>query len=762
MPGRYPSITRLEADVCIVGGGPAGIAIATELAGYGGRIVLAESGGFATDVETQSLNAGETVGLSYRLSESRPRCFGGAGTHWAGNSRPIDDRIFGTRDWIPHSGWPFARSELDPYFGRARAFCGLPLGEPGVRKFVAAGGLPVAWSEPFETAIWQVSPIANFGETFRPALAKRTDLTVLLNATLLDLESGTDGNAISSARFGTLAGSRFTIDAKVYVLACGGIENARLLLAMASPHYPTGLGNRRDLVGRFFMEHPELQLGALVMNRRGPQGVPHTVPATAGSLAEGFRLSDAMQERSKTGDAAFWPLFATGVEAFSPPDGDMAFGPQIQDLSSRLAPVRPSGPRACTDVTISFEQSPDPESRVALAESRDAFGVPRVRLDWRLNDLDRRTFATAVSSLIRECGRQGVGRFWLRPPLRDLDLGRPESIRFDIPLGDGPTKANQLGTELRWGCHHMGTTRMDKDPHRGVVDDHCRVHGLANLYVAGSSVFPTAGMSNPTLTILALAMRLADHLEAKRQQIVIGSHALRRRRSGRSRYYVRLPMRRVEPRTAAGATGPPARICAFCAPLPPWLLAIQIVCRAPRVRWARTRTSSTLKPALRRRSANCSVRRRRPHGEDAARPERRSGGAQAAGVVEAVVRLAHQSFRAVVDVEEDRVESRPAPGDDAGDIAFADGDAGVAQASPEQLRHRAPRPRHDGGHHFGDEDARVRTELREGGAERETHSEAADEDPRLLDAADPARRTTSPALPPIRSNGCSSGRPVRA
>jgi choline dehydrogenase-like flavoprotein len=136
----------------------------------------------------------------------------------------------------------------------------------------------------------------------------------------------------------------------------------------------------------------------------------------------------------------------------------------------------------------------------------------RLRLDWRLNDLDGLTFASALKLIGRETGRQRIGRFWLRPPFRGLDLDRPESIRFDIPILAPPSVHNQLDTELRWGCHHMGTTRMHVDPRYGVVDEHARVHGLCNLYIAGSSVFPSAGLSNPTLTILALVFRLADHL----------------------------------------------------------------------------------------------------------------------------------------------------------------------------------------------------------------------------------------------------------
>jgi choline dehydrogenase-like flavoprotein len=501
---------NLETDICIVGAGPAGIALALALSGSARRIILAESGGFESDPATQSLNDGESIGLSYRVNESRLRYFGGSGNHWAGNCRALDTRIFKVRNWLPHSGWPFAGSDLDRYHYKAKLLCGVSQHGIGVEYIRARGGAPVSWSEPLETAVWQVPFVKPFGERFRAPLGEASGLTVLLSANLVELVESDEGKSIDLARFASLTGARFTIRARCYVLACGGIENARLLLSMQTERNPGGLGNRYDLVGRFFTEHPEMSLGALVHNRPGPPGLGRVVSTSKEQLLEGFRLTDSFQKNAQIGDVAFWPLCSGDVTASSELVAEL--GCTIQDVASRLAGLDPCGLRNQTILTITFEQSPNPDSRITLSDERDVLGMRRVRLDWRLNDFDRRTFATALKVIGRESGRQHIGRFWLRTPLRCLDLDRPESIRFDLPISSPTGAQNQLDTELCWGCHHMGTTRMHSDPRHGVVDPNSRVHGITNLYIAGSSIYPSVGISNPTLTIIALALRLADHL----------------------------------------------------------------------------------------------------------------------------------------------------------------------------------------------------------------------------------------------------------
>jgi choline dehydrogenase-like flavoprotein len=506
-----PADEQLAADICIIGGGPAGIALALALAPHGFQIVLAESGDLTMDPRTQSLNDGDSVGLAYRISDSRPRYFGGAGNHWAGNCRALDETTFMRREWVPHSGWPFPGTELNPYYERARVLCGVLRHEAGVEDMRAAGAEPVPWFAPLETAVWHVSEAIPFGETFYPTLAAASNITVLLNANLTALASQPDGNGIAAARFTTLGDTRFQVLAQSYVLACGGLENARLLLAMASERHPNGVANQHDLVGRFFMEHPEICVGVLIPSRPERARLGYLIGTTRGGLAEGYRVSDSFQESAQICGAAFWPVFGLDYSDLTALEDEFAI--EVQPAILNVPQDRTASSNIYSLVTVSLEQAPNPESRVKLADERDALGMRRLRLDWQLNDLDKRTFARAISLMMREAPGQDVGRFWLRPSLRCFDFDRHDSVHFEVPVPN-PRYPNQVDTELRWGCHHMGTTRMHSDPRKGVVDSNLRVHGAANLYIAGSSVFPACGVSNPTLTIIALALRLADHIKA--------------------------------------------------------------------------------------------------------------------------------------------------------------------------------------------------------------------------------------------------------
>jgi choline dehydrogenase-like flavoprotein len=185
---------------------------------------------------------------------------------------------------------------------------------------------------------------------------------------------------------------------------------------------------------------------------------------------------------------AFPPNALKSFRAPTQPDEDSVTQSPGEVSASFATPPR------IFDLLTRQEQAPNPDSRVTLGAERDALGMPRVKLDWRLTELDRRSFQAFYEVLGRELGRSGVGRVRMR----------------DWVMEKGPSWPSSLGG----GWHHMGTTRMHADPKRGVVDANCRVHGVGNLYVAGASVYPTAGCANPTLTLVALSLRLSDHLES--------------------------------------------------------------------------------------------------------------------------------------------------------------------------------------------------------------------------------------------------------
>jgi choline dehydrogenase-like flavoprotein len=501
----------VESEVCIIGGGPAGITLARELAGQPFRVALLESGGLAPDRRVRSLLVGENVGLPYDpLHRTRASALGGTSELWAGTCRPLDEIDFESRADVPGSGWPFGRVHLLPYYERAHQVCQLG-------PFAYA---PEAWHEPtarpalpfrgdrVATTIFQFSqPPARFGRVYRDDLARSENLTVYLHATAVDLEVGRDGADVTRARVACLRGPAFSVSARIFVLAAGGIENARLLL-LSDAVLLAGLGNQHDLVGRFFMEHPHLASGVLTLADPPPSTTlyeTHRVRGTA--IQGGLTLSPEVIRREGllNYSVLLKPRVPPLLAALRQMRGSLRrrvlsdhVWQRLKDgvLRSRALEVRdlpPAGPRAGLTRTLlsRTEQAPNPDSRITLAEKRDVLGRRRVRLDWRLSSIDKRSLRRALEILTEEFAAADLGR--LKSAVDADDTGWPAT-----PYG---------------GFHHMGTTRMDDDPRRGVVDRHGRVHGVSNLFVTGSSLFPTVGYANPTLTIVALALRLADHVK---------------------------------------------------------------------------------------------------------------------------------------------------------------------------------------------------------------------------------------------------------
>jgi len=529
--------SRLEADLVIVGAGAAGITIAKRLAGTSHRIVVLESGGQEPDAFTQSLYKGAIAGQpTDPIDVSRLRYFGGTTNHWAGWCRPLDPADFRRRaDW-PESGWPIARSDIDPYYQEAAALCQLgPVSFDDLPFWQRQrGGRAVA---PFpldanllRTAIFQVSPPTRFGKVYGPALEAANNIRLILNATVLELlpavASRTDQprKSVGSVRVTTKDSKSFTVSARAFVVALGGIESARLLL-LSDKVNPTGAGNENDLVGRYFMDHPWLTEACYLRFTR--DGIQAPLYFDELSLA-GARIFGAITaapellEREKI--AAFRLVLrpsrvstvgADSVRTLAAELKRGAFpenlGEHVSNIFSDIDVLADSAYKTVTGskkgwfaddntrpykgafVDLNFEQRPNRDSRVLLDNSVDAFGQRRVRLDWRLSETDRRTATRALDILAHEFGRIGLGR---------------TRIRLDLANG-APWPRELIGSN-----HHSGTARMAENPKLGVVDGNCRVHSTTNLYIAGSAVFPTTGYANPTMTIVALASRLAVHLQS--------------------------------------------------------------------------------------------------------------------------------------------------------------------------------------------------------------------------------------------------------
>jgi len=521
---QLPRDALIECDLCIVGAGAAGITIARELIDHSVRVCLLESGGLAPDSRTQSLYKGQNVGLPYLpLHRSRFRFFGGSTNNWTGWCRPLNRPDFERRDWIPHSGWPFDRPHLDPYYERAQQICQLGPYSYDLDDWEnELRGCFVFPGRYLLTEIFQFSPPTLFGKTYRDPIERAPNVQTYLNANVLEFEMGDRSETVKTLVAATLDGNKFKVCSKVFVLAAGAIENARLLLLSIKCH-KAGLGNQNDLVGRFFMEHPYCFCGVLKPSKSCPSLWLYTLHNTEtpgrfrkmlGALSpreeflksEKFtsgaiyfahrprhktlaqynslsavslaRLKDALQHR-------YWPeYFLVQARNISSGLDDLA----KLFLSKAAELVRPASELA---IRAFLEPAPNLESRLTLSRERDRLGMPRIRLNWKLAEIDWKSFQGMLEILRDEFSRGGLGR---------IDI-RVDTSKAGWPAG------------LTGGSHHMGTTRMHRDPAQGVVDSDCRVHETTNLFVAGSSVFPTAGHSNPTLTIIALAIRLADHLK---------------------------------------------------------------------------------------------------------------------------------------------------------------------------------------------------------------------------------------------------------
>jgi choline dehydrogenase-like flavoprotein len=522
----------LIVTVCIIGGGVAGLTLARELEKAGIDTCVLESGGFDADDETRDLYRGATPGSDYQFADGcRSRFLGGSSNCWGGWSRPLDRWDFERRDWIPHSGWPLSLDELTPYYDRAHEVLRLgpvnfdpqfweqAIGRPDVRR------LPLTSGRVRDT-ISQFSPPVRFGKQYRAELKRARHVRVFLYANVTELLPDALGQRISEVRVQTLQGNRMTVAARLFVLATGGIENARLMLA-SNRILHAGVGNQHDLVGRYFMDHPRMVVGSVhfspAWSRNKLYDIKYNYLNTAvaahgqhvaaqlaltpqvmaqqkvlnarvcfcsefpGEGSDGakalFRLKQSLLKKDQPGRRLSQDMLAMARE----PASTMLYG--FTRLFHPRTLIRNIG------LQLIVEPLPDPSSRVMLSlTERDALGMPRVHVNWQLDALVRRTADLSLSLIAQELQMNGVARVDALPSMEAH--GWPASFE----------------PEGTW--HHMGTTRMHDDEQRGVVDRNCRVHGFANFYIAGSSVFPTAGANFPTITITALALRLADYLVA--------------------------------------------------------------------------------------------------------------------------------------------------------------------------------------------------------------------------------------------------------
>jgi choline dehydrogenase-like flavoprotein len=511
---QVPGPLSLEGEVCVIGAGAAGISLTRRLLEAGRQVLLLESGGLDYEAPIAALNSGDSIGESYYdLEDARLRFFGGTTAIWGGRCAELDPIDLAKRDHVPHSGWPIGWEELQHWYDKARPLFGLPPRRPEADDLRRAG-VPLPRFEDLVTPLWTFDRRFNrFAWESCADLETDPKCQVVTHATVTGIVPSGSGIARVEAR--SLGAARLKVWAKAFVLAAGGIENPRLLLA-------SGLGNGHDQVGRYFMEHPHARGGRIVdgaawkllraFGRRhridGHDLAALIAPSPALQQREGIlNTSLTIVARQPQGRSQF-----VGMKAYSGIKHNMAptrKGRALWMVAKKTAgwaqrhvdPARPWLLHKLGSVDVALlvrgEQAPNPESRVTLTGEKDATGVPRVALDWRLSEIDVRSVAILVEALGREASRLGLGRVepadWLASGCWQTD-----PLISSHPIG---------------GYHHMGTTRMGTEPSSSVTDADGRVHGLANLWVAGSSLFPTGSWANPSLTIVALALRSAARID---------------------------------------------------------------------------------------------------------------------------------------------------------------------------------------------------------------------------------------------------------
>jgi choline dehydrogenase-like flavoprotein len=479
----------LRYDVCIVGGGVAGITLALNLS-PSLRILLLEGGGYENTVETQDVYAGSSVGQEYfDLRVSRLRFLGGSSNHWAGDCRPLDDFDFESSPNVPHSGWPIRKTDIDPYLESAGDIL-----ELNGEDWNQPGGYfedRINRSKDFRSIRYRFSPPIRFGEKYRRDIERRENIDCYLNANVTDLRLDEGGRRMQSVEIRDFNGNVYNASANRFVVATGGIENARLLLN-ANSQVRGGIGNENGHVGQFFCDHLFTKVADILLEDSATE---HVYEYPFGDDFKG-RLKNTICSTSWL-QSAVESVRGTNlsclsnVRHFFAPTRELMTRDQILNFSLRLRVALPGHGEAMDGkVFLGAEQAINPRSRVLLDSERDQLGMRRVKLDWQLSDIDLRTVRYAATRFGETLAAQSIGR------QKVVDWITSDPLEY---LGTG-------------GHHHMCTTRMGDSPKNAVVDPNARVFGVENLFMAGSSIFATGGHANPTLTIVQLTLRLAQHL----------------------------------------------------------------------------------------------------------------------------------------------------------------------------------------------------------------------------------------------------------
>jgi choline dehydrogenase-like flavoprotein len=540
---------RIEADLVIVGAGAAGITLALALADTRLQVILVEAGGPRYSAAAQAFYAGEAVDHAAHspVDMYRRRVLGGSTTLWGGRCIPFDPVDLEERPWMELARWPFGHDEIAAHIPQAMAILEAGAPEFGAREALG-GQVPMVEGVIDEDVILdrieRFSQPTDFGKRYREQLKRAPNIRLFTNAPIMQIRLGEDGTAAGVVF--DAGGRAITIAATRVVMAAGGIETPRLLLS-GNPARPQGLGNEHDLVGRFYQCHlegevghlqflvppervrldyersrdgiycrryiwlsPEAQrrhrLAGLVVRPAHPGIVDpdHRDPVlSAMYLVKAFivpeyaRKMTALehQARSARGGSAFgWHAAHVRNIVFGSPRlaAFAADWARRRILASRKLPsVVLANPRGLYPADVNGEQEPNLESRITLGTERDALGMRRVRVSWCATEGDYRRLLAGLQRIAKT-------------------FAKSDTVRLDLDGVDASSLASMI---VPIGGHHVGTARMAEDPRHGVCDANGEVFSVPGLFVAGAAVFPTSSFANPTLTLVALTLRLAEHLK---------------------------------------------------------------------------------------------------------------------------------------------------------------------------------------------------------------------------------------------------------
>lgn len=477
-------------DVCIVGSGFSGTVLGTELAKAGVRTLILESGrgvaGWLLDGRIQALADYEVTGnAGYPTKRTKARLVGGNSNFWTGRCERMHPSDFGPHPYLPKGNpWPIGYRDLEPHYDRAERTLRVRGGELSDRMPPRSGPLPLPASTDLAAlkarfaavgVTVDVAPTATPTRGLRffraqteilPEFLRSRHGTLVSGVTVTRLVADPGGSRrIAAVEARTMDGALRTVRARLFVVACGGIETPRLLLLSRSDAHPEGVGNDSDRVGRGFTEHPSTNFYAKTGHSRDTVLPRHRI----GRIHQFY---EALRPRG-LGSVDISVIQSWMFPHHLLPPAELA-AEAVRTLGRIRRPTLYMGPN--------IEMDPVDTNRVTLSASRrDRFGSPLARLHLDLTERDRRTFAGAERIVLDLFGRLGA-----------TSIRRPPVVTF--------------------GRHHIGTCRMGADPRTSVVDPDLRVHSAPNLYLLGSETFVTGGAVTPTLTIVALAYRLAERL----------------------------------------------------------------------------------------------------------------------------------------------------------------------------------------------------------------------------------------------------------